>query len=69
MHANFELTLAAKASAIGQITSHLIHGLQGSVEGLRAIVASPVLIDGRCTLDATAWRAAGWTVLVPGRPS
>jgi len=38
--ANFELTLAAKASAVGQITSHLIHGLQGSVEGLRAVVAS-----------------------------
>jgi len=38
--ANFELTLAAKASAIGQITSHLIHGMQGSVEGLRAVVAS-----------------------------
>jgi UDPglucose 6-dehydrogenase len=37
-------------------------------EALRAIVASPVLIDGRCTLDAVAWRAAGWTVLVPGRP-
>jgi UDPglucose 6-dehydrogenase len=35
---------------------------------LRAIVANPVLIDGRCTLDAEAWRAAGWTVLVPGRP-
>ncbi len=38
-------------------------------EALRAIVASPALIDGRCTLDAAAWRAAGWTVLVPGRPS
>jgi signal transduction histidine kinase len=38
--ANFELTLAVKASAVGQITSHLIHGLQGSVEGLRAVVAS-----------------------------
>jgi len=35
---------------------------------LGAIVASPVLIDGRCTLDAAVWRAAGWTVLVPGRP-
>ena len=35
---------------------------------LRAIVANPVLIDGRCTLDADRWRAAGWTVLVPGRP-
>jgi UDPglucose 6-dehydrogenase len=36
--------------------------------GLREIVANPVLIDGRCTLDAAQWRAAGWTVLVPGRP-
>jgi UDPglucose 6-dehydrogenase len=38
-------------------------------EGLRSIVARPILIDGRCTLDALAWRAAGWTVFVPGRPS
>ncbi len=38
-------------------------------DALRSVVASPVLIDGRCTLDAAAWRAAGWTVLVPGRPS
>jgi len=37
--ANFELTLAAKASAVGQLTSHLIHGLQGSVAGLRSAVA------------------------------
>jgi UDPglucose 6-dehydrogenase len=37
-------------------------------DGLRSVVANPVLIDGRCTLDATAWRAAGWTVLIPGRP-
>jgi len=38
IRANFELTLAAKASALGQITSHLIHGLQGPVAGLRAVV-------------------------------
>jgi UDPglucose 6-dehydrogenase len=37
-------------------------------QALRSIVASPILIDGRCALDAAAWRAAGWTVLVPGRP-
>ena len=37
-------------------------------EALRSIVANPVLIDGRCTLDGEVWRAAGWTVLVPGRP-
>jgi UDPglucose 6-dehydrogenase len=36
---------------------------------LRAIVANPVLIDARCTLDTDLWRGAGWTVLVPGRPS
>lgn len=38
IRANFELTFAAKASAIGQIATHLIHGMQGSVAGLRAIV-------------------------------
>ncbi|HVZ63949.1 MAG TPA: sensor histidine kinase [Lacunisphaera sp.] len=39
--ANAELTLAAKTSALGQITSHLVHGLQGSVAGLRSVVAAP----------------------------
>jgi len=38
--AHFELALSAKASVLGQITSHLIHGLQGPVAGLRAAVAS-----------------------------
>jgi signal transduction histidine kinase len=53
--ANFELTLAAKASALGQITSHLIHGLQGSVAGLRAVVAG----RGGQTGDATPdWQTA-----------
>ena len=37
---HFELTLAAKASALGQIASHLIHGLQGPVAGLRAVVSA-----------------------------
>jgi len=40
VRANYELALAAKTSALGQITSHLLHGLQGSVAGLRAAVAS-----------------------------
>ena len=39
IRANFELTLSAKTSALGQITSHLIHGLQGPVAGLRAAMA------------------------------
>jgi signal transduction histidine kinase len=37
---SFELTLAAKASALGQITSHLVHGLQGPVAGLRTMIAT-----------------------------
>ena len=36
--AESNLTLSAKASALGQITSHLMHGLQDSVAGLRAAV-------------------------------
>jgi UDPglucose 6-dehydrogenase len=28
---------------------------------LRELVANPVLVDGRLSLDAEAWRAAGWT--------
>jgi signal transduction histidine kinase len=57
VRANFELTFAAKASAVGQITSHLIHGLQGSVAGLRAVVA-----DRATTAAAPDWAtAAGYT--------
>jgi signal transduction histidine kinase len=56
--ANFELTLSAKASALGQITSHLIHGLQGSVAGLRAVVSS----HDRSPLSTEDWQsAAGYT--------
>jgi UDPglucose 6-dehydrogenase len=33
-----------------------------------ALVAAPILIDARCTLDAARWRSAGWSVHVPGRP-
>ena len=40
IRANFELALAAKASVLGQITSHLLHGLQGPVAGLRGVIAS-----------------------------
>jgi len=56
--ANFELTLAAKASALGQITSHLIHGLQGSVAGLRAVVTS----HDQTPRSSEDWQsAAGYT--------
>jgi UDPglucose 6-dehydrogenase len=36
-------------------------------QALAAVVARPVLIDARCTLDTQLWRAAGWSVRVPGR--
>ncbi len=54
IRANFDLTLAAKASALGQIVSHLIHGLQGPIAGLSAVVA------GRDTGDpgSADWRSA-----------
>jgi len=40
VRANLELTLAAKASALGQVTSNLVHGLQGSVSSLRGLLAA-----------------------------
>lgn len=53
IRANFELALAAKASVLGQITSHLLHGLQGPVAGLRAVMAT------RSPHDATEdWQTA-----------
>jgi len=35
---------------------------------LGAVVNQRNLIDARCVLDAGSWRAAGWDVLVLGRP-
>jgi UDPglucose 6-dehydrogenase len=35
---------------------------------LARVVARPVLIDARCSLDAEAWRGAGWSVYALGRP-
>ena len=57
--ANFELSLAAKTSALGLITSHLIHGLQGPVAGLRAVMADRGAAGGTTPAD---WEsAAGYT--------
>src|SRR3984957_5946251 len=60
---------AAAGAALGLTLTEWTDSRDNAPQGLRAIVANPVLIDARCTLDATVWRAAGWTVLVPGRPS
>jgi UDPglucose 6-dehydrogenase len=32
------------------------------------LVTTPIIIDGRNTLDAEGWRAAGWTYIGLGRP-
>jgi UDPglucose 6-dehydrogenase len=32
------------------------------------LVTTPIIIDGRNTLDAAGWRAAGWTYIGLGRP-
>ncbi len=48
---HFELALSSKASALGQVTSHLLHGLQGPVAGLQAVLNEKA--------DAEAWQAAG----------
>lgn len=39
MHANQELALAAKTSAVGAVTAHLIHGLKNPLSGLQNFVA------------------------------
>jgi signal transduction histidine kinase len=57
--ANFELSLAAKTSALGLITSHLIHGLQGPVAGLRAVMTDRGTSGGTALAD---WESAvGYT--------
>ncbi|MCD7443357.1 UDP-glucose/GDP-mannose dehydrogenase family protein [Streptomyces lincolnensis] len=35
---------------------------------LAAVVRVPAVVDARNTLDAAAWRSAGWTLRAPGRP-
>lgn len=40
LNANHELAMAAKSSAIGAVTSHLIHGLKNPLSGLQEFVKS-----------------------------
>jgi UDPglucose 6-dehydrogenase len=36
--------------------------------GAASLVRTATIVDGRNTLDAAAWRAAGWTYIGLGRP-
>jgi signal transduction histidine kinase len=53
LRANQELTLAAKTSAVGAVTSHLIHGLKNPLSGLQGFVNGH--LDGRGTETEADW--------------
>jgi signal transduction histidine kinase len=46
LQANRELALAAKTSAVGAVTSHLIHGLRNPLTGLRSFVRDRAVAPG-----------------------
>src|SRR5262249_40563255 len=54
--ANQELVLAAKISAVGAVTAHLLHGLKNPLSGLHNFVASRA--QDRATGTDTEWEAA-----------
>lgn len=58
--ANRELVLAAKTSAIGAISAHLIHGLKNPLDGLEGFVADASTPNGHAP-DGEAWREAAET--------
>jgi two-component system C4-dicarboxylate transport sensor histidine kinase DctB len=54
LRTNEELALSAKASAVGAITAHLVHGLSSPLAGLEELVAS----RGRDELAEDDWKDA-----------
>jgi UDPglucose 6-dehydrogenase len=63
---------AAKAAERADAVLHLTEWQDYQAiapSALAQVVACPILVDARCTLDAALWRAAGWTVYVPGQPA
>ena len=56
LQANRELALAAKTSAIGSVTSHLIHGLKNPLSGLRSFVQGQA--QGQDPAQTTDWQLA-----------
>jgi signal transduction histidine kinase len=57
LRTNEELALAAKTSAVGAITAHLVHGLSGPLAGLEELVTS----RGRDELAEDEWQDAATT--------
>lgn len=70
-----ELRYASSALEAAEDADVLLHLTEwpdyGTIDpaALRSVVAHPVLVDARCTLDAAVWADAGWTVYAPGRPA
>lgn len=56
LRANHELTLAAKTSAVGAVSAHLIHGLKNPLFGLQNFVSNRS--QGKSTGTDTEWRNA-----------
>jgi signal transduction histidine kinase len=56
VRANQELVLAAKTSAVGAVTSHLIHGLKNPLSGLQGFVKSH--LAGEAAGPETDWQDA-----------
>jgi signal transduction histidine kinase len=59
LRANRELTLAAKTSAVGAVTSYLIHGLKNPLSGLQNFVRGQAAGNERP--DSEEWQAAAAT--------
>jgi UDPglucose 6-dehydrogenase len=68
-----ELRYAASAAEAAECADVVLHLTEWSEyraidpAALKSVVARPVLIDARCTLDKDGWEDAGWMVLAPGR--
>jgi signal transduction histidine kinase len=56
LKANRELALAAKTTAVGTLTSHLIHGLKNPLSGLKTFVRNGAL--GQTSGQETDWELA-----------
>ncbi|MEW1976044.1 UDP-glucose/GDP-mannose dehydrogenase family protein [Microbacterium profundi] len=56
------------ADAVVVVTEWDEYRRQLSPEHAASLVAGTIVVDGRNCLDATAWRAAGWTYYGMGRP-